>query len=87
MSRDFGSFRQKVVLKFGQIVKAHDAQLAYPTQVMVPSFRLSYSSALSVVCKRNPNPVGDMVSIDMMEHSSAPPSLHGIIESQGCIYA
>ena len=33
MSRDFGTFRQKVVLKLAQIVKAHDAQLAYPTQV------------------------------------------------------
>ncbi|KAK9861810.1 hypothetical protein WJX84_000948 [Apatococcus fuscideae] len=35
MSRDFGNFRQKVLLRLYQIVKAHDAQLAYPTQVEI----------------------------------------------------
>ena len=32
-SRDFGGFRQQLLLAFGRIIDEHDAKLAMPTQV------------------------------------------------------
>lgn len=34
VSKDFGSFKQKLLLQFGMIVEKHGAHLALPTQVL-----------------------------------------------------
>lgn len=48
MSRDFGGFRQGLFFKLEQIIAAHGAKLAYPTQVF-PTF-MSVKVIFIVLC-------------------------------------